>query len=220
MENQTFFIKSLDDYSTKYLKNPNQQVDQVKAIIEHEYLKNKISEFLMLYDKISLKVYGENVPLMLLINWFGADGVLELFKQNALEFVLWNNIITYMLPDNGIEGINPFQSGHLTSDVHRIPRISAKEGFKWIKGENRPSKKVQKKIIQQVKKNTIVPPEDLSSNVLSQLKFYREEYQPKNHELSLNERKEFASMGSESIELSIASQQGYSFGMKKINGNY
>lgn len=217
IENQTLFVKGLNDFSSKYLKNLNPLPPQV--IVEELYLKSKISEFLILHDKLSFKVFGENVPLIMLINWFGTDGVLELFKQNALEFVLWTPMIGYIEPTNDIKGIDPLVCGNQVSDIHCKPIVSAKEGFKWIKGNERPSKKTQKKIIRQVRKNTIVPPKSLPNDALSVAKFYRDEYKPKKTVLTISERKELSGIAEESIELSIAAEHEYSFWNQETKWN-
>lgn len=213
-ENQTIFINCLDDYCSKYFKlHPNNQnIDQntkMRAIHENIYLKSKISELLMFNDKISLKVHGENLPLMLLISWFGVDGVLELFKQEALEFVLWTNMITHTNKD--IEGVHPLQTGYYTSDIYKKPTKSAEEGFKWINGKERPSKRTRKKLARHVRKNSIITPNEIFENDLNIIKFYYKEYIRSKRKLTIPEKTQLTRIADDRTVISIAGKNKYSF---------
>ncbi|SFR14202.1 hypothetical protein [Desulfoscipio geothermicus] len=72
----------------------------------------------------------KNIPLTMLINWFGPKGVEALLEQGAIEFVLRDDIITYAVDD--INGTLPLQTGQLNSSVHCDPEASATEGLKWL----------------------------------------------------------------------------------------
>jgi hypothetical protein len=66
----------------------------------------------------------------MLINWFGPKSVEALLEQGAIEFVLRDDMITYVVDD--INGILPLQTGQLNSSVHCDPEASATEGLKWL----------------------------------------------------------------------------------------
>lgn len=49
----------------------------------------------MLREGVAFSVYVEDIPLTMLINWFGLKGVESLLEQGAIEFVLRDDMITY-----------------------------------------------------------------------------------------------------------------------------
>lgn len=88
-------------------------------------------ENLMLFDKTMFKVYGENIPLAYLIGIMGEKAFEELVEQDALGFVLWKPMITFMV--DPISGIDPLASGNTSSPAHSDPEESLELGLQWLK---------------------------------------------------------------------------------------
>ncbi len=126
------FDKKLNGFARKYLVRGNEHLVEDVRNFEPEYrsLSAMVGELLMLHEGVALSVYGENIPLTMLINWFGPKGVEALLEQGAVEFVLRDDMITYVVDD--INGILPLQTGQLNSSVHCDPEASATEGLKWL----------------------------------------------------------------------------------------
>ena len=211
IENQTLFIKELDDFGQKYLKRTD-EYKMVGFTKDYSFLQSKISELLLFHDKISFKVIGENIPLTLLISWYGVDGVLDLIKQDSIAFFLWNQFIIYSRKDQEGPGIT---SGVFKDAVFNKPIISAKNSFKFINSDERPSNSIKKKIVKKVKKITKVPSKDLAQNNLEMAQFayfneFGKEYNPKTV-LSLEDKNKLMYGALIGMELAIASKQDYSF---------
>ena len=55
----------------------------------HDDIIASLCEQLLLFDKVSFKVYGENIPLAVLFNHLGVKNLEQLVEEEAIEFVLW-----------------------------------------------------------------------------------------------------------------------------------
>jgi hypothetical protein len=126
------FDKKLNGFARKYLVRGNEHLVEDIRNFEPEYqsLSAMVGELLLLHEGVAFSVYGENIPLTMLINWFGLKGLEALLEQGAIEFVLRDDMITYVVDD--IKGILPLQIGQLNSSVHCDPEASATEGLKWL----------------------------------------------------------------------------------------
>jgi hypothetical protein len=109
------FYPSLNDFCTKYFVIgpkpltaedmrllPSRAVSECSSLFEH----------LLLFDRVSLKVYGENVPLAFLYRQLGEKGLEALLEQEAIKFVLWTPMIVHMVDE--IPGINALASGNVS----------------------------------------------------------------------------------------------------------
>ncbi|WP_455928780.1 hypothetical protein [Pseudomonas fluorescens] len=125
------FCRSQNDFARKYLFKsvPVSKVDADNFHVAHQNLKSSLFENLMLFDKVSHKVYGENVPLTLMLTFMEVKQVEELIEQNALEFVLWTPFIAHW--DSGISGLNPLVSGVQTESVYSDPEASLEAGLRF-----------------------------------------------------------------------------------------
>jgi hypothetical protein len=92
-----------------------------------------------MFDTISFKVYGENIPMVILLNLFGSKKLEALIEQGALKFILWNQMLTYMV-DN-VPGLDPLQHGTYNTPAHSDPEESIKLGFNWLTKQLRTSDK-------------------------------------------------------------------------------
>ena len=125
---KSVFSVGLDQVATKYLKNSKPVNEpEMKMAIALEILK--VAEALLFSPKLTLKVYGENVVAPLLIEHFGIKAFHKLLDDGAVDFILWDQIITHLVKP--IPGVDPLQSGQQTSPAHCNPHDSAEMGFKW-----------------------------------------------------------------------------------------
>jgi hypothetical protein len=85
----------------------------------------------MLFDKISFKVYGENILVPYLIGQLGQKAFESLVEQGAIGFTLWTPVVTYLIQD--IPGVMALQSGTQSSPAHSDPEASLELGFKWMR---------------------------------------------------------------------------------------
>uniref|UniRef100_UPI001F080915 hypothetical protein n=1 Tax=Vibrio cholerae TaxID=666 RepID=UPI001F080915 len=135
------FQSDLNEYCQTYLvkKENVPEPSPWSFLRDTEKTNQSIFEQFMLFDRVSFKVYGENIPLIILINKFGLKGVEALLEQDAINFVLWNHMVTYMVDE--IKGVEPLQSGTLTSPAHSDPEESLSLGFGWLAKPLRTSSK-------------------------------------------------------------------------------
>lgn len=223
------FNDRLNDFARKYLIKGNEHlIKNPKAFpLEYQNVINSVSEQLLMHDGISFKVYGENIPLALLILNFGVKGTEELIEQGALEFVLWNPGVTYAIDD--IPGIYPLQSMQkFTSSVHSDPEASIMSGLNFMK-EPLP-RRTRRNITRKVLKHYKIPPATLSNNATDfghsgyKNNLFEDFGLPKTKELtefSLSERKKLHSLANQCLELTFLSLYQYSsynsFELMKLN---
>lgn len=161
---QTVFYNGLDDFCRTYMV-ANRQVTPAEFGQYSDRLKEQhgsIFEQLMLFDKVSFKVYGENIQVPFLLNLLGRDTFEELIDQRALGFTLWTPMITHMVTD--IAGIVPIQSGTLSSPAHSDPEQSVTLGLNWMRDKH--SAQEQKRLVKRVVPLYEVPEKDISQNAV------------------------------------------------------
>jgi len=162
---RTIFYASLDDFCRTYLVS-NRQVSPSEFAQLPERLKEQqgsIFEQLMLFDKVSFKVQGENMQIPFLLNLLGRDTFEELIDQRALGFTLWTPLITHMVTD--VPGIDPLQSGTLSSPAHSDPEQSVALGLNWM-SEKLPAHD-KRRLIKRVVPLYEIPEKDISQNAVS-----------------------------------------------------
>ncbi len=214
--NSIVFTGQMNDFCRRYLIKSNEHLVPNSKLFETEYRMtlNTIGEMLLYYDGIALRVYGENIPLALLINNFGIKGVEELLEQEALQFVLWTPSVTYLVDD--IPGVHPLQSGAVTSECHSNPEVSAELGLNFLR--NKPPRSVRRNLIRKVVKKYKVPPNTLSAEAV---KFGHDGYeanlfsdlglQKKKNitELNQDERKRLCHLATVCLELAVLGEYKY-----------
>ena len=157
---EILYFPELNDFCRKYYIGefgtiyPNQR----ELFEDSQVMTAKILENLLLFDTVAIKVYGENIPLAILVRMFGVKGVEALIEQGALRFVLWNILITHLVDE--IPGIEPLQSGVLDSPVHSKPKESIDSGFHWLPGEI--TRREKKTLLRKVRDIYIVPDKELA----------------------------------------------------------
>lgn len=225
----TIFNNDFNDFVRKYFIKGNEHLINDVNSFEFDYLNsvNSISEQLLLHDRISFKVYGENIPLANLINIYGIKGTEDLLDQGAIEFVLWNPGVTYLV--NDIPGLYPLQSmGKFTSSVHSDPEASIKSGLKFL--SNPLPRRDRRNITRKVLKKYKLPSKKLPNDAVE---FGHQGYNnnlfeglglPKNKELielDKNERALLCDLAIQCLELIFLGMNNYSsknnFNLLKIN---
>lgn len=166
--NTNIFQTELNEYCGKFLikKSGKPDPSPIEFIRESKKTATEIFEQFLLFDTVSFKVHGENVPLAVLLNYFGVKGVEALLEQGALKFVLWNHMLTYFVDD--IPGADPLQSGIYTSKPHSDPEESTTLGFNWMK--NKPKESDKKNLIRKVCNAFTLPNDDLSKQSVESVK--------------------------------------------------
>ena len=109
------------------------ELEQAAAPALYNLLRADLHQNLLLYDRICFKVYGENIPLAMLINMLGIKNVELLVEQEALEFKLWTQQVLYM--QDNIKGVIPIAPGNATDPVHTEPELSLRTSFRWLTRE-------------------------------------------------------------------------------------
>lgn len=161
-------MQELNEFCQKFLVignyNPTKQ-DELLFQHRYEALKANIFEALMLHDRVNLKVFGENIPLAVLLNEASVKGVEELIEQDALGFVHWTPMVLHMVDQ--IEGILPIVVGRHTSDVHCDPEASINKSFGFMK--NKPNILKRKMLVRKIRDLYTEPQkglEDDASNLI------------------------------------------------------
>jgi hypothetical protein len=129
---QTIFYPGLNDFCRTYLDS-NRIMTPAEIVQYPVRLKKEnasIFEQLMLFDKISFKVYGENILVPFLISQMGQDAFESLLDQEAIGFTLWTPLVTHLVQD--IPGVMALQSGTQSSPAHSDPEMSIELGLKWM----------------------------------------------------------------------------------------
>jgi hypothetical protein len=160
------FYSSLDEFCRKYFvlgpkplspteirEFPGRDAAERAALFEH----------LLLFDTVSFKVYGDNIPLVLMLRLFGEKGVEALIEQQAIRFVLWTPMILHNVTE--MPGINALQSGNVNSPAHSDPEQSIDLGLNRL--TEQPTKRLRKHLKKKVAPLYKIPPADLAGQTVA-----------------------------------------------------
>jgi len=143
----TVFNAGLNTFANNYIiKRQGEDEQNLAATFHIEYNKclSQIVEQLLLFDKVSIKVHAENLPLVILLNELGTKAVLQLAEEGVIEFIHWTQTLTTIQQDDHIGRMHPLQSGTYTSSVHIDPAESVKLSFERMR--NPPTRKLRRDI--------------------------------------------------------------------------
>lgn len=226
------FNQSLNNFARKYLVKGNEYLIKDPNLFPLEYQKEigGFGEQLLIHDTVSFKIYGENIPLSILINTFGIKGTEELLEQDAIRFMLWNPGVTYFVDD--IPGLLPLQSMvHSTSSVHSDPEASIASGLNFLR-EPIP-RRMRRDLTRKVAKKYQVPPEKLSRDAVEfghtgyKQNLFAEMGLPHAKELtelSREEREKLCNLATQCLDISLLSMYQYStynsFDLLKLNRSH
>lgn len=152
------YIKELNDFCRKFILRGEHKITREDVILYPNRLKNIKSivfESLLLFEKTTFKVYGENVPLAFLINELSVKGLEQLIDQNGLEFALWTPMIGRM--ESNIPGMIPLIHGRVSSGAHCDPEESIETGLRCL---SRPPNKKQRETIKRKVRDLYIFPEE------------------------------------------------------------
>ncbi|WP_155742601.1 hypothetical protein [Variovorax paradoxus] len=152
----------LNEFSHKFLLRGHYTPtasDQKNFPFRFDRLRAQIFENLMLFDKSTFKVYGENVPLAILTNELSVKGLEQLIEQGALSFVLWTPLVAHM--ETKIPGVIPLVSGRVSSEVHTDPEHSIDAGLACL--ARKPNKDERMTIKRKVRDLYIIPKDGLEA---------------------------------------------------------
>jgi hypothetical protein len=156
----TIYNDSLNEYCRKYFVKGEVKITQQDLLLakwRYKKIQAELFEGFLLNDKVNLKVYGENIPLVFLINNLGLKNVEELLERDALSFTLWTPIIVHMV--DHIEGMIPIAAGRLNSPVHSDPSESIMSGFTWMR--ERLDVKTKKMLTRKLRDVYVLPQDNL-----------------------------------------------------------
>lgn len=159
----TLYQKDLNKYCQDFLVTNNNKVSPSRFLQETDKIYKSLFEQLLLFNTVSFNVYGENIPLCVLLNVFGLKNFEALLEQGAIKFTLWNQLITHLV--DHIDGIDPLQHGTLTSGPHSDPEQSIELGFNWMK--NQPMRSDKRRLIRKVRDLYEMPEKSISSDAVN-----------------------------------------------------
>lgn len=156
----TIYDTDLNDFARKFLvTNPALPTPSSgEFIASTNNIGAALFESFLLFDAVAFKVYGENIPMAILINHFGVKGIEELIEQDALQF------------------------GSLNSAAHSDPEESIKLGFGWM--ARQPKQSDKKNLIRKIRDKYALPDQNLSSNAVSLSRSAFENGKLKSYDLS------------------------------------
>jgi hypothetical protein len=115
-------------------------------MVEMTKLRKALFENLLLFDKLALKITGEAIPIPLLIGALGRKGFDSLIEQEAIEFVLWNEKVGWLV--NNVPGVDGMVSmAHNTSE-YVDPQMSIDSGLKWM--TDAPQGRARQQLVRQL----------------------------------------------------------------------
>lgn len=162
---ETVFHSELNQFCQKYLvkKANGPRLTVAEFTADERQVSSALFEQMLLFDTVSFKVHGENIPLTVLLNKFGVSGFESLLEQGAIKFVLWNQMVSYVVQD--IPGLEPLQFGSYSSKAHCDPEESIELGLGWMK--NQPKRSVKRNLIRKVRDIYSLPKPEISENAVS-----------------------------------------------------
>lgn len=154
------YNKKLNDFTRKYFISDNNlsKEDILFQKINYNHIKAQIFEDLLLYDKITFKVYGENIPLAFLINELSMKGIERLIEKDDIQFVLWTPTIMHVV--SNIKGVIPLVHGRINSPVHCEPEQSIESGLNFLTNLSKKNKKIIKR---KLRDKYIIPKEGIEN---------------------------------------------------------
>lgn len=218
MTNSSTLLNSdINSFARKFLVADAEltPTDLAQFEVKHNESIALMMEQLMLFDKVSFKVYGENIPLAMMIKQLGVKGLENLLEQGALEFLLWTPVVTYNITE--LPYVLPLQSGTQTSPVHCEPEESIRAGFQWLSDppSDRVLKNLKKKLIDVYK----IPDKTFGANSAKlTLDAYGSDklaglgmpFVTEATKLSLEQRKQLGGLAQNVLETTVLSSFGYS----------
>lgn len=154
------YNNKLNDFTRKYFISDNKltKEDILLQSVNYNNIRAQIFEDLLLYEKTTFKVYGENIPLAFLINEFSIKSIEKLIEEESIQFALWTPMIMHMV--SNIKGVIPLVHGRNTSLVHCDPEQSIESGLNFLTNISQKNKKIIKR---KLRDKYIIPKEGIEN---------------------------------------------------------
>lgn len=159
------FYEGLHDFCQKFLVigSPTQSNDPAQFLRQREAVAGTLFESFLLFDTVSLKVHGENLPLAVLLSLMGDKAVLDLAESGSLRFVLWTPMVAHLVDD--IPGIDPLTFGNLSSPAHTDPEESLALGLsRYTKKLDRSNRRT---LIRKLRDTYTIPDKQLAAEAVT-----------------------------------------------------
>jgi len=138
----TNFNTKFTDFGQKYFLGEAIVTEDERKNAKHLY-KVFLAEFfeqLLLFDKVSIQIKGNNIALAILINELGLDLVQECVEDGTIELWLWTQqiFVTSGFEGKGehdetlLKGIPPVGAAKYTSPQHSVPDDVLQHCFQWV----------------------------------------------------------------------------------------
>lgn len=158
------FDSELNDYCRKFIikgEFPITEKDVREKPARYQNIKAKIFEDFILNEKINYKVYGENIPLAVLVNELGLYNVESLIETQSLSFTLWTAGVGYIA--SPVPGALPLISSRHNSTVHSDPEESIITGLSVLR-RNKLKAGEQRVLLRKLRNNYLDIPVGLEQN--------------------------------------------------------
>jgi hypothetical protein len=157
---QTVFDSDIDSFCRRYLVKVPGIADPHPAELGAAAIQQqtKLFENLLLFDKLSVKVTGESLPLAALIGLLGQQGFDSLLEQGAIEFVLWNQGIVHTVTN--IPGLHAIGTMTYSTPEYNDPERSIDAGLDRMR--NAPTGRKRRRLVRHLVPLFRTPPENLS----------------------------------------------------------
>jgi len=158
------FYEGLDDFCRKFLVigSPTESTDPAQFLRQRGEVAGTLFESFLLFDAVSLKVHGENLPLAVLLSLMGDKAILDLAESGSLRFVLWTPMVAHLVDD--IPGIDPLTFGNLTSPAHTDPEESLALGLSRYTKELHTSNR--RALVRKLRDTYTIPDKKLAGEVV------------------------------------------------------
>ena len=162
------FYPNLNEFCRKYLVVDQKISPDEASKFDARWRKTEaeIFENLLLFDKVTFKVFGENIPFALLLNLIGQNGLEELAEQGAIGFTLWTPGVVFL--QKNIEGIDSIASITHNSPAHSDPETSLELAFGWMR--NKPKRATRRALIRKFRDLYELPDKNLPADMVSFVK--------------------------------------------------
>ena len=161
---QTIFAADINSFCRKFLVERPGATDPTPGEVAE--LNETLFENLLLFDKLSLKIEGESIPIALLINLLTQKGFEALIEQGALEFVLWTEGVVFLVKN--IQGLDGLASMSYSSPPHIDPEKSIETGLAWMR--NAPVGRKRRHLVRRILPHFRVTEKNIAANGLGLVK--------------------------------------------------
>jgi hypothetical protein len=128
---QTIFTAEVNDFCQKFavIRTGRPEPTQTEVDAASSSVRKSLFENLLLFDKLSLKITNESIPVPFLIGVLGQKGFDALLEQNAFEFIIWAQRAGTMVQNiPGLDGLVAIGQPPELLD----PEKSIDAGLQWM----------------------------------------------------------------------------------------